>query len=110
VYVNRDGGVESDYHCRKDSRETMSNTRKLASLRARTAQELLVLMQRELNRALTQADVAEAEKAYDKAVTLLRSVPERAPVRSCSDRGRSEVMRVFTVELRLIGAQLITRR
>jgi hypothetical protein len=73
----------------------MSNTRKLASLRAKTDEELLVLIQRELDRALTLADVAvnreslfygEAEKAYDKAVALLRNVPDMRQ----GDRARIE--------------------
>lgn len=63
----------------------MSNTRKLASLRAKTDQELLVLIERELDRALTLADLAtnresgfygEAEKAYRKVVTLLPEAPD----------------------------------
>jgi hypothetical protein len=63
----------------------MSNTRKLASLRAKTDEELLVLIQRELDRALTLADMAvnresafygEAEKAYRKVVTLLPKAPD----------------------------------
>jgi hypothetical protein len=54
----------------------MSNTGKLAELRGRTDRELLVLIQRELDRALTLADVAAAEKAYDRTVTLLPNVPD----------------------------------
>jgi hypothetical protein len=63
----------------------MSNNAKLAELRAKTDQELLVLMQRELDRALTLADVAvsresalysEAEKGYRKVVTLLPEAPD----------------------------------
>jgi hypothetical protein len=63
----------------------MSNNAKLAELRARTDRELLVLIQRELDRALTLADVAanresafygEAEKAYRKVVTLLPKAPD----------------------------------
>ena len=62
----------------------MSNTRKLASLRAKTDQELLVLIERELDRALTLADLAtnresgfygEAENAYRSVITLLPKVP-----------------------------------
>ena len=62
----------------------MSNTRKLASLRAKTDQELLVLIERELDRALVLADVAanresafygEAEKAYWSVITLLPKAP-----------------------------------
>ena len=58
----------------------MSNNAKLAELRARTDRELLVLIERELDRALVLADVAvnresafygEAEKACGKVVTLL---------------------------------------
>jgi hypothetical protein len=54
----------------------MSNTGKLAELRGKTDRELLVLIQRELDRALTLADMAEAEKAYDKTVTLLPNVAD----------------------------------
>ena len=54
----------------------MSNTAKLAELRARTDRELLILIERELDRAMTLADVAEAEKAYRKAVTLLPEAPD----------------------------------
>ena len=58
----------------------MSHHSKLAELRARTDRELLVLIERELDRALVLADVAvnresafycEAEKACGKVVTLL---------------------------------------
>jgi hypothetical protein len=63
----------------------MSNNAKLAELRARTDRELLTLIQRELDRALTLADVAanresafygEAEKAYRKVITLLPKAPD----------------------------------
>ena len=63
----------------------MSNNAKLAELRARTNRELLTLIQRELDRALTLADVAanrksafypEAEKAYRKVITLLPKAPD----------------------------------
>jgi hypothetical protein len=73
----------------------MSNNAKLEELRARTDRDLLVLIQRELNRALTLADVAanresafygEAEKAYRKVVMLL---PE-APATRQGDRARIE--------------------
>ena len=58
----------------------MSNHSKLAELRAKTDRELLVLIQRELDRALVLADVAanresafygEAEKAYRSVIALL---------------------------------------
>jgi len=73
----------------------MSNNAKLAELRARTDQELLVLIQRELDRALTLADASgnresafygEAEKAYRKVVTLLPKVPDMRQ----GDRARIE--------------------
>ena len=63
----------------------MSNNAKLAELRARTDRELLTLIQRELDRALTLAAVAanrgsafygEAEKAYRKVITLLPKAPD----------------------------------
>jgi len=63
----------------------MSNYAKLAELRARTDRELLILIERELDRALTLADVAanresasygEAEKAYGKVLTLLIKAPD----------------------------------
>ena len=62
----------------------MSNHSKLAELRARTDRELLVLIERELERALVLADVAvnresafygEAEKAYRGVITLLPKAP-----------------------------------
>ena len=58
----------------------MPNDAKLAELRARTDRELLVLIQRELDRALPLADVVvnresafygEAETGYRKVLTLL---------------------------------------
>ena len=62
----------------------MSNTRKLAELRGKTDRDLLVLIQRELDRALTLADVAvsrgsgfygDAEEGYAKVLTLLPEAP-----------------------------------
>jgi hypothetical protein len=63
----------------------MSNHSKLAELRARTDRELLVLIERELDRALVLADLAanresafygEAEKAYRSVITLLPKAPD----------------------------------
>jgi hypothetical protein len=63
----------------------MSNNLKLAELRGRTDQELLVLIGRELDHALTLADAAtnresasygEAERCYRKVLTLLPEAPD----------------------------------
>ena len=63
----------------------MSNTRKLAELRGKTDRDLLILIQRELDRVLPLADVAanresafygEAEKAHRKVVTLMPKAPD----------------------------------
>lgn len=63
----------------------MSNDAKLAELHAKTDRELLILILRELDRALTLADVAvnresafydEAENAYRKVLTLLPKAPD----------------------------------
>ena len=63
----------------------MSNNAKLAELRGRTDQELLFLIQRELDRALTLAEVAvnresvfyaDAEEGYAKVLTLLPEAPD----------------------------------
>lgn len=57
-----------------------TNTKKLRVLRSRTDHDLLVLVQRDLDRGLTLVDVAttrssplfaHAEKAYQSAMTLL---------------------------------------
>ena len=62
----------------------MSNHSKLAELRARTDRELLVLIERELDRALVLANVAAnresafyggAEKAFRSVMTLLPKAP-----------------------------------
>ena len=62
----------------------MSHHSKLAELRARTDRELLVLIERELDRALVLADVAanresafygEAENGYRSVITLLPKAP-----------------------------------
>jgi hypothetical protein len=62
----------------------MSNQAKLAELKAKTDRELQILIERELDRALTLADVAvnrkpgfymDAERAYCTVVTLLRKAP-----------------------------------
>jgi hypothetical protein len=83
----------------------MSNNAKLAELRGKTDQELLFLIQRELDRALTLADVAvnresafygEAEKAYSKVLTLLPEAPDMRR----GDRARIEAA-VKEVRLRL---------
>ena len=72
----------------------MSNHSKLAELRARTDRELLVLIERELDRALVLADVAanreaafygEAEKAFRSVITLLPKAP---------NMGRNERVRI----------------
>ena len=71
----------------------MSKTAKLAALRGRTDHDLLILIERELDRALTLADVAsarsspmyrQAETAYAKVKTLLPKV---------SDLGQAEALR-----------------
>ncbi len=58
-------------------------TRKLVALRARTDRDLVVLVERELDRAFALVDVAasrnsplfaEAQKAYRKATALLSSI------------------------------------
>jgi hypothetical protein len=54
----------------------MSNDAKLAELRARTNQELLVLIERELDCAASLADVGDAEKAYRKVISLLPKAPD----------------------------------
>ena len=59
---------------------------KLVELRAKTDRELLILLERELNRALVLAKVAatresplftEAARAYESATKLLHTVPDR---------------------------------
>jgi negative regulator of sigma E activity len=64
----------------------VSNTRKLAKLRAHTDRDVLTLIHRELDSALKLADAAESEKTCAKAITL-RNAPE---VRQ-EDRERIEV-------------------
>ena len=63
----------------------MPHDAKLAELPARTDRELLVLIQRELDRALPLADVAvnresafygDAETGYRKVLTLLPEAPD----------------------------------
>ena len=86
----------------------MSNHSKLAELRARTDRQLLVLIERELDRALVLADVAanrdsafygEAEKAYRSVITLLPKAPniredERARVEAAVKELRFTLDRV----------------
>jgi hypothetical protein len=79
----------------------MSNDTKLAELRTKTDRELLVLIQRELNRALTLADLAanresafygEAEHAYRKVVKLLVKTPDmRQGDRACIEANVKEL-------------------
>lgn len=79
----------------------MSNAAKLALLRAQTDRDLLILIQRELDRALTLADVAvnresafygEAEEAYRKVVTLLVKTPDmRQGDRACIEANVKEL-------------------
>ena len=90
----------------------MSNNEKLAELRAKTDRELLTLIQRELDRALTLvADVlanresafyGEAEKAYRKVITLLPKAPnmrrgERARIEATVKELRFRLDRVPAV-------------
>ena len=73
----------------------MSNNAKLAELRATTDRELLVLIQRELDRALTLAEVAvnresvfyaDAKEGHAKVLTLLPEAPDMGR----EDRARIE--------------------
>jgi hypothetical protein len=86
----------------------MSNNAKLAELRGRTDRELLVLIERELDRALTLADVAvskesafcgQVESIYGKVLTLLVKAP---------DMGQGERARIEKKmrELRLLLEQV----
>jgi len=71
--------------CQAISIEPMSNEAKLAELRSRTDHDLLILVQRELDRGMALADVAtskssplfaQVEKAYDTVKTLLPMISD----------------------------------
>src|SRR4051812_16635252 len=91
----------------------MLNDAKLEELRSKTDRELLILIQQELDRALTLADVAahktsafheEASKAYRKVVTLLLKTPDMGQ----QDRMRIEA-RLKELRLLLDNTPVITK-
>jgi hypothetical protein len=99
--------------CQGDFNEQMLNDAKLEELRSKTDRELLILIQQELDRALTLADVAahktsafheEASKAYRKVVTLLLKTPDMGQ----QDRMRIEA-RLKELRLLLDNTPVITK-
>ena len=91
----------------------MLNDAKLEELRTRTDRDLLILIQRELDRALTLADVAankssafheEAGKAYRRVVTLFLKTPDMGQ----QDRVRIEA-RLKELRLLLDNTPVVTK-